>query len=280
MNCLSPKVLVLPSEEVWPQRKQFLQSVREKMATMPQPPPYYPGAHQRFADFEAKYPDGEKINAPPSQAKEHSLQTSLYTHLKQDLTPLPSLLVNVGTIGHQECRNYALETEAFAPVLAIGTVECENAAEFPMAAARAVNEHVFGTLSCNVIYPDDRDEVLDNVLRTLNYGCVTVNCWAALMYSNPLGVWGGAPGSYSSSAPASGLGFVGNAAGIQCPRKSVGISPFMNKNVIMGGAMPYILADALTIIVSGKRFGGMKVLGLLFRRLFGLLKPMPGARCG
>lgn len=149
-----------------------------------------------------------------------------------------------------------------------------------MAAAQAVNTHVFGTLSCNVSYPDERDEALDNMLKTLNYGCIGVNCWAALLYSNPLGVWGGAPGSYSPTAPNSGSGFVGNAVGIERPRKSVGVSSFVNKNVIMGSAMPYLLADALTILVAGRRFGGLRLLGLLFRRLFGILpKPLPGARC-
>lgn len=280
MNCLSPKVLVLPSEAVWPQRADFLKSLRDQLAQIAQPPPYYPGAHKRFAAFEKEYPDAEHIEAPPSQEARDALSTPVYSQLGQDLTPLASLLVDVGTVGDKDCRTYALQTEAFAPVLAIATVACEKSEDFPMAAAEAVNQHIFGSLSCNVIYPDERDDTLNKMVLSLNYGCVTVNCWAALLYSNPLGVWGGAPGSYSPAAPKSGLGFVGNAARVPRPLKSVGISPFNNKNVVMGHPMPYLLADALTIVVSGKKFASMRVLGLLLRRLFGLVpKPMPGARC-
>jgi len=280
MNCLSPKVLVLPSEAVWPQRADFLKTLRDQLAQMPQPPPYYPGAHKRFAAFAEEYPDGEHIQAPPSQKPGEGLTTSEYSKLGQDLTPLASLLVDVGTIGDKECRMYALQNEAFAPVLAIATVACEKPEDFAMAAAEAANKHIFGTLSCNVIYPDERDETLNKMLLALNYGCVSVNCWAAMLYSNSLGVWGGAPGSYSPSSPNSGNGFVGNAARIPRPLKSVGISPFNNKKVVFGGPMPYLLADALTIYVAGKSHAGMRVLGLLFRRGFGLLpKPMPGGRC-
>merc|ERR1711988_997340 len=57
MNCLSPKVLVLPPESVWPQRQQFVEAVRKELASIPQPPPYYPGAHGRFAAFAREYPD-------------------------------------------------------------------------------------------------------------------------------------------------------------------------------------------------------------------------------
>lgn len=280
MNCLSPKVLVLPPESVWPQRAAFLKALREKLSSMPQPPPYYPGAHKRFVGFEEKYPDAEHIEAPPAQEPRDAMKEALpeYAKLGQDLSPLSSLLVDVGTIGDKDCRTYALQTEAFSPVLAIATVACEKAEDFPMAAANAVNDHVFGTLSCNVIYPDERDDELDKVLQTLNYGCVTVNCWAALLYGNALGVWGGAPGSYEPSNPQSGLGFVGNAACIPRASKSIGISPFEpNKRVVMGQAMPYLLADALTIFISGKKFAGARVLGLIFRRFFGLIKPLPGA---
>lgn len=281
MNCLSPKVLVMPPESVWPQRAQFLAALRGKLASMQQPPPYYPGAHKRYASFEEKYPEGEKIEAPPSQETRYALREAAYPQLGQDITPLHSLLVDVGTIGDKDCRTFALTTEAFAPILAIATVACEGVEEFPLAAAAAVNEHVFGTLSCNVSYPDSRDEALDKMLATLNYGAVSVNCWAALMYSNPLGVWGGAPGSYKASEPCSGLGFVGNAARIERPRKAVAISAFaVDKRVKMGAAVPYLIADALTIMVSGKSFAGLRVAGLVMRRLFGILpKPLPGARC-
>lgn len=280
MNCLSPKVLMLPSESVWPQRKQFLDALRRELSEQPQPPPYYPGAHERFAAFEKEYPDAEHIEAPPVQKAGKGLASAAYPQLGQNITPLPSLLVDVGTIGDASCRPYALKEEAFAPVLAIATVSCESAEDFPLKAAHAANDHIFGTLSCNLIYPDEPGEALDKVLQTLNYGAVAVNFWAALLYGNALGVWGGAPGSYKSSAPASGLGFVGNAARIPRVSKSVGVSAFENKGVLMDKALPYIIADALSIVITGQKFAGLKVTGLLFRRMFGLVpKRLPGSNC-
>jgi len=279
MNCLSPKVVVLPTEAVWPQRKQFLDALRKELGEMPQPPPYYPGAHERFAAFEKEYPEAEHIEAPPSQEAGKGLASAAYPQLGQNITPLPSLLLDVGTIGDASCRPYALKEEAFSPVLAIATVACESAEDFPLKAAQACNDNIFGTLSCNLIYPDEKGEALDKVLQTLNYGAVSVNFWAALLYGNALAVWGGAPGSYKSSAPASGLGFVGNAARIPRVSKSVGFSAFENKDVVMDKALPYIIADALAIVISGQKYAGLKVTGLLFRRMFGLFKPMPGGTC-
>merc|ERR1711988_1539856 len=101
MNCLSPKVLVLPSEAIWEQRPAFLKALRDKIAVLELPPPFYPGAHKRFAEFEAQYPDAEHIEAPPAQDPRHALNKAVYGHLGQDLTPLCSLLVDVGTIGEK-----------------------------------------------------------------------------------------------------------------------------------------------------------------------------------
>lgn len=273
MNCISPKVLVLPSETVWPQRSQFLAALRQSLATVPQPPPYYPGAHQRYAAFEKEYPDAEKIEAPPSQTAGCGLEAAEYSSQGQDITPLPSLLVDVGTIGEADCRPYALQNEAFAPVLAIATVACSDPKEFPLAAARAVNEHVFGNLGCNVIYPDKRDETLEAMIRTLNYGMVSVNHWVGLIYSNPLGVWGGAPGSYTASAPASGLGFLGNLAQVPRPLRTVSITAFDNKAIVVDKPIPYLLADILLVVIAKQSWAPVRIMGILLRRMCGILRP-------
>jgi acyl-CoA reductase-like NAD-dependent aldehyde dehydrogenase len=271
MNCIAPKVLVLPSEAVWPQRPQFLTALRQSLAQTPQPPPFYPGAHQRYAAFEKEYPDAEKIEAPPSQASGCGLEVAEYSSQGQDIKILPSLLVDVGTIGEAGCRTYALQTEAFAPVLAIATVACSDPKEFPVAAARAVNEHVFGNLGCNVIYPDKRDETLEAMVRTLNYGFVSVNHWVALMYANPLGVWGGAPGSYKPSAPSSGLGFLGNLARVPRLLRGVSFAAFDNKDIVMDKPMPYLLADVLTVVIAKKPWAVLRILGILLRGMCGIV---------
>eukprot|EP00408_Alexandrium_pacificum_P052880 CAMPEP_0171264120 /NCGR_PEP_ID=MMETSP0790-20130122/57451_1 /TAXON_ID=2925 /ORGANISM="Alexandrium catenella, Strain OF101" /LENGTH=600 /DNA_ID=CAMNT_0011732759 /DNA_START=23 /DNA_END=1825 /DNA_ORIENTATION=+ len=269
MNCLSPKVLVLPSEAAWPQRARFLELLKSSLATRPQPPPYYPGAHARFSAFEKEYPDAEKVQAPPVQAAGESMTTAVYPG--QDLTPLPSLLVDVGTLGSPSCRPYALTNEAFAPVLAVVTVEPAVGEDYPMAAAKAVNEHLFGTLSCTLVHPDERDEAVDAVIRELNYGCVALNMWAALGYSNSLNVWGGAPGSYSRERPQSGLDFVGNLAGVPNVRKGVVVSAFVNKGIVHDKAIPLVVLDSLLVLASGKRFVFPRILGILVSRGFGMI---------
>jgi len=276
MNCLSPKVLVLPSEALWPQRVQFLEALRTKLASMPQLPPYYPGAHDRFTAFRREYSDAEVIEAPPAQKLGDGLEEAVHGELGQSLLPLPSLLVDVGTLDAACARPYAIKNEAFAPVLAIATVESDSFDYFPMAAARAVNEHVFGSLSCTLIYPDERDSRLDAVLWKLKYGCVAVNMWAALAYANPLNVWGAAPGTYNVSQSQSGLGFVGNVAGVPNVSKGVALSPFVNPKIAGDKPIPFVVLDALLPVVSGKSFAGARALGSVVSRGFGLIpRKMP-----
>jgi len=264
MNCLSPKLLVLPSERLWPQRVQFLEALRRKLRELPQMPPYYPGAHERFLNFERAYADAERIESPPAQKPGDAIRSPKFPG--QDFRPLPSLLVQVGTLG--AANSYAIENEAFAPVLAVGTVESPSAAEYPLAAARAVNQHVFGTLSCTLITPDPRDAKLDAAVHALNYGVVCVNMWTALVYPNSLGVWGGAPGSYSRSKPTSGAGFIGNVSGIPGVVKGVAYSPFKNSMITMAKPVPVALVEVLHVVVSGQRCVLGRILSILARQLY------------
>jgi len=272
MNCCAPKVLVLPTEELWPQRAEFLSALDKAVERQPSLPPYYPGAHGRYANFEKEYPAAKKIESKGVQDK--PLANAVYPG--QNLELLPSLLVDCGTIGSSECKKYALENEAFAPVLAIATVESKSATEFPVDAAKACNEKLFGNLTCTVVYPDERDDVLDATIAELNYGVVAVNLWSAFTYADPLCVWGGAPGTWQLKAPNSGLGFVGNASGVPDVVKGVAVSPFVNKQFSKEAALPMIILDSLQVLISGQ--SKWKIMGTLFGRGFGLLpRRMPKA---
>merc|ERR1719181_1161206 len=157
--------------------------------------------------------------------------------------------MDVGTLGRMKPeQQYAVQNEAFAPVLAVATVDCA-AADFPLAAARAVNAQVFGSLTANVIYPAPRDAALDAMLTELKYGAVSVNMWSALQYANPLGVWGGAPGTYAPKQPCSGKGFVGNVAGLPRVSKSVIFAPFVHAKPLKE-PMPTALANFLFALVT------------------------------
>ncbi|CAE8620422.1 unnamed protein product [Polarella glacialis] len=266
MNCMNTKLLVLPSEQVWPQRKAFIEALRKRMAVVPILPPYYPGAHQRYAAFEKEYKDAEKIDSPPSQLAGDALQEAVYPG--QDFKPLQPLFVDVGVIGSPDCRKYALENEAFAPVLAIATVDCESAKDFLVSAAKAVNTHVFGNLSCTLITPDARDDSLDRAINLLDYGVVAVNMWSGPAYNNALGVWGAAPGSYTRENPQSGCDFIGNVAGVPNVLKSVVVSPFVNKAVANNKTVPLFVLDALLVVISGQSMVVPRILGGMVKSLF------------
>lgn len=271
-NCIAPKLVVLPSEELWPQREDFLAALRRKLANLPSPPPYYPGAKHRWEAFAREYPEAEAIDAPPTQAVKKALKEpeAVAAQLGQDLTQLPYLLVDVGEIGRGNA--YALQNEAFAPVLAFGTVKgCQHPEEFALKAANAVNEHVFGTLSCMMSYMDGPSSELDAVVRELNYGNIGINCWSGYGYGNPLSVWGGAPGSYAVNKPCSGLGFCGNVAKIPHAAKGVMLSSFDNPNMSRERAIPFIILDSLNILASGKKFASARIMGVMLRRGFGIL---------
>merc|ERR1719356_478925 len=109
------------------------------------------------------------------------------------------------------------------------------------------------------------------MVRTLNYGFVSVNHWVAFIYPNPLGVWGGAPGSYKPSAPSSGLGFLGNLARVPRLLRGVSVAAFDNKDIVMDKPMPCLLADVLTVVIAKKPWAVVRILGILLRGMWGIL---------
>mmetsp|Transcript_89710 Transcript_89710/g.159422 ORF Transcript_89710/g.159422 Transcript_89710/m.159422 type:complete len:574 (+) Transcript_89710:93-1814(+) len=266
MNCLSPKVLVLPPEKVWPQRSHFLEVLRQQLGTVPDMPPYYPGAHERYERFEKEYPDAEKILAPTFQLPGDGVQKPPFPG--QNFSTLSSLVLEVGVLGSSATNSYAFQNEAFAPVLAVATAECQSAEDFPAEAARAVNTHLYGNLSCVLIWPDQRSEALDRAIHELNYGCVGVNVWPALGYSNPLGVWGAAPGKYSVEDPQSGNGFIGNHADVPNICKNLLLGPFVNKSLAMDAKVPMFVWDILQLLASGKRMVVPRIGGILMYHAF------------
>merc|ERR1719382_1580025 len=100
------------------------------------------------------------------------------------------------------------------------------------------------------------------MIQALNYGNVSVNHWVAFNYTNPLGVWGGAPGS------------IGNLARVPRPLRNVSIGAFDNKDLAMDKPMPYLLADILRVVIAKKPWPVLRILGILLRRMCGILPPV------
>ena len=216
-NCLAPKLLVL--DENWPQKEDFLTELRRCLNNMDTLPPYYPGTTARYAAFQEAYsePEVEFVHSSRSSEREHGFGEQLpwmLLHLDQDSDP------------------YALQNEAFAPVLAICSLPAENSSSaFLTQAVSFVNEKVWGTLSCTLLVHDSiqrrSGEMIEEAIQNLKYGTIGVNNWTAMAYTIDGGVWGAYPGEELHNV-ASGIGFVRNAFMIQDVEKAVLRGPFRN----------------------------------------------------
>mmetsp|Transcript_31411 Transcript_31411/g.57712 ORF Transcript_31411/g.57712 Transcript_31411/m.57712 type:complete len:595 (-) Transcript_31411:66-1850(-) len=278
--CWSPKVLVLPSEEVWPQRKTFLRVLRKQLAEVPQMSPYHPDAvpHYEMCKKELRG-HCEEINSVLSQKLEFSIWEPFFNG--QCFKKLMPLWMDIGVLGSEESksRRYPLAQEVLTPALGIATVACKSTADFPVAAARACNAHLEGNLSCMMVYPDPADRRLDDAVAELNYGVVSVNTYQQFVYENPLARWGAPPGAYKEESPGSGRGSCGNVARIPGACKTVAMGPFINSKGPLRKPMQKWVADCLYLIICWKWFLLLRLLWAIgwhmqynFHAWFGLHK--------
>jgi acyl-CoA reductase-like NAD-dependent aldehyde dehydrogenase len=178
-NCIATKLVV--TARSWGQREKFLDLVRQRLASVPPRPAWYPGATSSWEAI-----SGE--NAPANGSLPWVVRTGV------DPVADPRWV----------------EREWFVPV----------AAEIPLAAdsidafTAGVHDLVArlpGSLAASVTMPGDlpahdaaRAELL---VEHLPYGIVAVNTWSALAYSLGSVPWGGYPGA-TLADPRSGIGFV------------------------------------------------------------------------
>jgi len=178
-NCIATKLVV--TARSWDQRRQFLELVDRRLATLPARPAWYPGS---AAAWEAV------TGAPPP--REGTLPCVLRSGIDPDRDPR------------------FVDREWFVPV----------AAEIPLAAdsiehfcgrVRDLMARLPGSLAASVTLPPGlaphdtaRAELL---VEHLPFGVVAVNTWSALAYSMGNLPWGGFPGGTLAN-PRSGIGFV------------------------------------------------------------------------
>ena len=179
-NCIATKV-VLTSRH-WKQRKQFLDRIEQRLASLPARPAWYPGAidlHQKAT--------GRSITGGCVR---------------------PRLLQNV----QRDDQPHWFAQEWFIPIAVETVVDGESIEDFCACALRFVHE-LPGTLAASVTRPDgmakhDASHV-EFLIEHLRYGVVAVNAWSALAYAVANVPWGGFPGGTIEN-PQSGLGHVHN----------------------------------------------------------------------
>ena len=224
-NCLSPKLLVLDAD--WPQYRAFCEAVRSLLEQTPHPPIHYPNTIERYDGFVNAYDESQidRIRGPqhPGMGK----------HASKDA--LPWLLIHLD----ENSPTYALENEAFAPVLAIYTLSSGNDTQsFLRDAVPFLNESVWGSLSCTlIVHPDmeaGSDSPVEHAIAELQYGSIGINVWTASVYGMSGMTWGAYPGEELSNV-ASGRGVVRNSYALTGIEKSVLRSPFWSKTQMVVG---------------------------------------------
>ncbi|HEY9908747.1 MAG TPA: aldehyde dehydrogenase family protein [Thermosynechococcaceae cyanobacterium] len=204
-NCAAAKVLV--TAQGWEQREEFLQQVRQALASIPPRQAYYPRAQQRYQAFLDRYPQSEPLASR--------------TAAIVPWTVIPNVPPAAG--------EYALTTEAFCGVLAEVSLDATSAEEFLAEAVTVANEKIWGTLSCTVLIDRTTQRrcwaELEQAIADLRYGSIGVNVWSAVIYSVAVFPWGAFPG-HSLDNIGSGRGMVHNSDLFEHPQKSVLYAPF------------------------------------------------------
>jgi hypothetical protein len=187
-NCNAAKMLVVGRG--WPQREPFLHLVRQALIEAGPRACYYPGAAQRYEELLAGRDNVAIVGARTPGA--------LPWALVRDLDP--------------ENRSERLFlTEPFCAILSETALPEDDPVRFLAAASRFCNERLWGTLCAEVIAPRDPSlmPALEEAIRELRYGTVSLNCWPAISYAIMSTPWGGHP-SASHADIQSGLGWVHN----------------------------------------------------------------------
>ena len=164
---------------------------------------------------------------------------------------LPWTLIHID----ETSSDYALQNEAFAPILAIYRINAGNEPKrYFEQATQLANTQIWGSLSCTVLAHSSIQKKhhteLDSCLHQLRYGTIGVNLWTAQCYAITRTAWGAYPGNPLSNV-GSGIGFVHNPFHLEKVEKTVVYAPFIDANQITidpTGHTPISYAQSLAIV--------------------------------
>ena len=187
-NCNAAKMLVVARD--WPQRERFAELLKQALGEAAPRRAYYPGALERYEELLAGRVDVSKVGA----AGEGELPWAFVPDL--DATDRDERL---------------FLTEPFCGILSETALPGADPASFLTAATTFCNERLWGTLSAEIVRPNDREleRPVEDAVRELRYGTVAVNVWPAISYVAMSTPWGGHP-SVTMADIQSGRGWVHN----------------------------------------------------------------------
>ena len=260
-NCLTPQVLIIPSNDndtdsSYFDTRTFCSLLEKELQSQKTVPCYYPGSIGRKKEFCALYSDNV-VKSVISNA--HTINATV----DDDVT-----LVNL----HSDDENFhCIQNEVFGSLLVIVRMKSNvsNVSKYIEDVTNFVNSKVYGSLSCTILSSQYTDSsVIDEMIVNLHYGCIAVNTRTAFGYPTIAkgGIWGA---HHSDQKYESGRGRVGNVNNLNGVVKTV-LRSDLYANKIGGAAPPaWILKiiTALAIKNAGLVDATPKVLGIVFSTL-------------
>ena len=200
-NCVANQVLVLPSE--WDGSAKLLAEVRRQLDSAEPRVAYYPGTQERLAALQEAAPEAEVLGS--GEAKR-------------------LFVANVDAAKD----HYGFATEFFGPAM-VTTSLPGDAREYLERAVAFCNDHLYGTLSVNlIVHPKTRKQLgadFDRAIAELRYGGIGINVWVGAAFLLARAAWGAYPG-HTYQDVQSGIGVVHNALMFDKPLKTVVTAPF------------------------------------------------------
>jgi acyl-CoA reductase-like NAD-dependent aldehyde dehydrogenase len=204
-NCNAAKMLVVAAD--WPQRERFAELLKQALGEAATRRAYYPGARERYEELLGGHVGVSKIGA----AAEGELPWAFVPDL-DSTDPDERLFL----------------TEPFCGILSETALPAADPAAFLAAATTFCNERLWGTLSAEIVRPNDRelDGPVEDAVRELRYGTVAVNVWPAISYVAMSTPWGGHQSATTADIQ-SGLGWVHNTYLLEGVDKAVFRAPLV-----------------------------------------------------
>jgi len=166
---------------------------------------------------------------------------------------------------------YALQNEAFAPVLAFYSLAAGNdGSAFLSRAAHFLNSEVWGGLSTTLIVRDEflaaHPQEVEGFIDHVRYGTVALNAWSSSSYGISVGTWGGYPGETLDNV-ASGIGVVGNHLMLRQVERTVFRAPFIHdgQRILRGDGSDSITPpQARAISDLTQKFSAWRLMNLIW----------------
>lgn len=205
-NCIALQVLVLPAR--WPQREALVANLRRAFAAAADRIAYYPGSRERCERLRSGHAQSESFGG---EGNERLARTMLFADPPSAGSPLFS-------------------TEAFGPLLAIVSLDDDDAASYLRDAVDFCNDRLRGDLAATLIVDPKtartHRSAIDAAIARLRYGCIGVNVWSGVGFLLPAVPWGAYRTRNDATGP-SGRGVVHNARLLSHTQKTVLEAPFL-----------------------------------------------------